>query len=91
MSPSKQQTSTIRVECHAGHRAEELPRRFFMGQKEIQVDEIIDRWLDPAYRYFKLRGDDGAIYILRYATASDGWELVLFDSGTRDETRLSST
>jgi hypothetical protein len=84
-------TTTIRVECHAGHRAEESPRRFFLGKREINVSEIIDRWLDPAHSYFKLRGDDGGIYVLRYDRASDCWEMILFDSGTREDTRLSST
>ena len=55
------------------------------------VTEVIDRWLDPTHRYFKLHGDDGGIYLVRNNTATDQWELTLFDSGTRDETRLSST
>jgi hypothetical protein len=84
-------TTAVRVECHAGHRAEESPRRFFIGKRAIGVIEIIDRWLDPNYRYFKLRGDDDGIYILRYDSHTDTWEMTLFDSGTRDETRLSST
>jgi hypothetical protein len=81
----------IRVECYAGHRADVAPQRFFIGQRGIEVSEIIDRWLDPAHSYFKLRGDDGGIYILRHDQASDAWEMTLFDSGTRLETRLSST
>ena len=81
----------IRVECYAGHRADVAPVRFFIGQRAIEVSEIIDRWLDPAHSYFKLRGDDGGIYILRHDQAADGWEMILFDSGTRLETRLSST
>jgi hypothetical protein len=84
-------TATLRVECYAGHRAEESPRRFFIGTRAIEVIEIIDRWLDPAHSYFKVRGDDGGIYILRYDPDSDTWEMTLFDSGTRDVTRLSST
>ncbi len=82
---------SIRVECYAGHQADESPRRFFIGRRPIVVSEIVDRWLEPAHSYFKLRGDDGGIYILRHDQASDTWELILFDSGTRDETRLSST
>ena len=81
----------IHVECYAGHRADVAPVRFFIGQRAIEVSEIIDRWLDPAHSYFKLRGDDGGIYILRHDQAADAWEMILFDSGTRLETRLSST
>ena len=82
---------SIRVECDAGHGADAAPQRFFIAQRAIVVREIVDRWLEPAHSYFKLRGDDSGIYILRHDEASDVWELILFDSGTRDETRLSST
>lgn len=91
MAGDKQRTVTIRVECHAGYRAEESPRRFFIGQRKIEVLEILDRWLDPVHSYYKLRGDDDGIYILRYDREPDVWEMIMFDSGTREETRLSST
>jgi hypothetical protein len=87
----KEETTTIRVECYAGHRAEESPRRFFLGQREIRVSEIIDRWLDPDYSYFKVRADDGDIYILRYDRIADTWQMTLFSSGTHNDTCLSST
>jgi len=88
---NEEETAAVRVECYAGHRAEESPRRFYIGKREIKVVEIIDRWLDPAHSHFKVRGDDSGIYILRYDQDSDSWEMILFNSGTRDETRLSST
>jgi hypothetical protein len=81
--------SFLRVECYAGHRADAEPRRLHIGRREILVTEIIDRWLDPRHRYFKLRGDDGGIYLLRQDTIEDRWELNPYTR--RDETRLSST
>ena len=84
-------TANLRVECYAGHRGEEAPRRFFLGARAVEVTEVVDRWLAPACQYFKVRGDDGGVYILRHDTAKDFWEMTLFDSGTRAETRLSST
>jgi hypothetical protein len=81
----------LRVECSAGYRGEESPRRFHVGERAVEVSEILDRWLDPAHRYFKLRGDDGGIYILRHDQASGVWELILFDSGAHPPSRLSST
>ncbi len=69
----------IRVECYAGHRGEETPRRFFLGSRPVEVIEVVDRWLAPAYRYFKVRGDDDAIYILRHDVAMGRWELTMFD------------
>ena len=84
-------TSSLRVECYAGHRADVTPVRFHIGVRAVEVHEVVDRWLDPAHSYFKLRGSDGGIYILRHNQATDVWEITLFDSGTRPETRLSST
>jgi hypothetical protein len=88
---SANESTAIRVECYAGYRADENPRRFFIGKREVNVTEIIDRWLEPTYGYFKVRGEDGGIYILRHDLNNETWEMTLFDSGTRDETRLSST
>ena len=85
------QSPQIRVECYAGHRADVEPRRFFIGEREITISEIIDRWLDPSHRYFKVRGDDDGIYILRHDVSRDTWEMTLYDSGMCDDTRLSST
>lgn len=64
----------LRVERYAGHRADTEPRRLHVGQREVSVMEILDRWLDPRHRYFKLRGDDG-IYMLRHDTIEDRWEM----------------
>jgi hypothetical protein len=83
--------TALRVECYAGHRADSEPRRFCLGRRQIAVTEILDRWLDPRHRYFKLRGDDGGVYLLRHDSVRDRWQLTLYDSGRRDDTRLSST
>ena len=74
--------SVIRVECYAGYRGEEAPRRFFLGETKVEVSEVIDRWLAPNHRYFKVRGDDGDLYILRQDVESQCWELTLFDGGS---------
>jgi hypothetical protein len=85
------QSGEVRVECYAGHRAEEEPRRLHLGTREIAITEILDRWLDPGHRYFKVRGDDGGVYLLRHEVADDRWDMILFDSGRHDDSRLSST
>jgi len=43
----------------------------------------MDQWLDPDHRYFKVRGEDGALYILRHDVAADIWELVMFERAGR--------
>jgi len=65
----------ISVQCYAGYRGEEEPRAFALGERRLGVEEILDRWLGPDHRYFKVSADDGCAYILRHDTASDTWEL----------------
>ena len=57
----------IRVECYSGHKADERPVRFFLGERDYQVLEIQDQWYGPESIYFKVRADDGNFYILRNA------------------------
>jgi hypothetical protein len=66
----------LRVECYAGHRGEETPRRFDLGGRRVEVLEVVDRWYGSDHRYFKVRGDDGGIYLLRHDEPADSWELV---------------
>jgi hypothetical protein len=65
----------IRVVCYTGYRGEQEPRRFWLGERALDVQEIVDRWLHPEHRYFKVRADDGREYVLRYDQADDAWEL----------------
>jgi hypothetical protein len=68
----------LQVECYSGYRGEETPRRFVLGENHIRVDRILDRWLSPDHRYFKLLGDDGAVYILRHDMRQLSWELTFY-------------
>lgn len=49
-----------------------------MGRNRIAVVRVLDRWLSPDHRYFKVLGDDGATYILRHDTRFQRWELTLY-------------
>lgn len=68
----------LHVECYSGCRGEETPRRFRLGGRLIEVAAVLDRWLGPDHRYFKVRGDDDAIYILRRDEVKGMWELTFF-------------
>ena len=70
----------IIVQCHAGYRGEEEPRRMHLGDRSLEVIEVLDRWLAPDHRYFKVRADDGAVYILRHDPVTDGWALTYWSS-----------
>jgi hypothetical protein len=77
MSPGP--TIDVRVACHAGYRGEETPQRFTFDGRTIEVVEVLDAWLAPDHRYFKIRGDNGACYILRNDVMTGRWELTTFD------------
>lgn len=68
----------IRVECYAGHRGEETPRRFHLGDAVIEVDDVVDQWLEFDHRYFKVRGRDN-VYILRHDVERNVWDITMYD------------
>jgi hypothetical protein len=74
----ERQLLRIDVECYAGHRGEQTPRTLIFGDRRIAVAEVLDAWLAPDYRYFKLRGADGDTYLVRHDERSATWELTMF-------------
>ena len=45
----------IAVQCQAGYRGEEEPRAFVLGETRFPVLEVLDRWIAPDHRYFKVK------------------------------------
>ena len=68
----------IRVECYAGYRGEQEPRAFWLGERRITAVEILDRWMATDHRYFKIRANDGHVYILRRDEVKGEWTLGAF-------------
>lgn len=56
-----------------------MPRAFLVGDRRIEVLEVLDCWPGRDHGYFKVRGEDGGLYILRYDAPADGWEMTLFE------------
>ena len=72
----------IEVECYAGAKADESPRRFRWEGRFIEVGEVLDRWHQvesrpewPRADYFKVRGGDGREYLLKHDLESYEWFL----------------
>jgi len=58
--------TSIEVECYAGVKADETPRRFTLNEHTIEVGEVLDRWYQiesqpewPRADYFKVRVVNG--------------------------------
>ena len=66
----------VRVECYAGYRGEQEPRRFTASGVTVEVVEVVDRWQGPDHRYFKVEGSDGAVHLLRHDEVADMWERI---------------
>ena len=75
MTPMK-----LTVECYSSHKADERPIRFNLDRKEYQVEAVLDQWYDPEHIFYKVRADDGNLYILRQETSTPegAWDLVSF-------------
>ena len=65
----------VRVQCYSGAKANERPLRFELDGEDHTVDEIIEQWYGPEHAFFKVRADDGNIYVLRHSPATDDWSL----------------
>lgn len=81
----------LRVICYAGYRGEETPQRFLLGERAVDVLEVLDRWTAPDHRYFKCRGSDGDIYILRHDFVGHRWELTMYERGGREAADVDPT
>ena len=69
----------VSVDTSVGHGDVVMPRRFRLGGREIDVADNLDQWPGSGYCYFKLRGGDGNLYILRLDQGSGEWELTMFE------------
>jgi uncharacterized protein (UPF0128 family) len=71
---------TLEVDCYAGRKADERPVRFRLDGKEYMVEELLDQWYGPQDVFYKVRADDGNLYILRLQTSGpdNPWDLVSF-------------
>jgi len=69
------------VQTYSGFKADERPVSFSLGERSLQVREIVDRWYDVDHNYYKVLADDGKSYLLRHDLNADAWELVETNAG----------
>ncbi len=70
----------VRVESYSGYKIDQRPLCFYLRDRKYQVEEVLDQWYGPDDTYFRVRAEDGNIYILRHAHAGPegGWTLESF-------------
>jgi hypothetical protein len=74
----------IQVEAYSGYKTNERPVAFIFHGCRMEISEILDRWYEggvesdqPVMDYFKVKAEDGSVFILRYEAESDGWTVIL--------------
>ncbi len=70
--------------------------RFRMGDRIVEVVEVLDRWQGKDADHFKVAGDDGHTYVLKRACSPEAdWEMVSFthrdSQGTSPDVRTATT
>lgn len=67
----------ITVECYSGYKGSERPLRFRAEGKEYIVKEIAGQWRGPDGMFFRVKANDGNLYILRLemTTGAETWTL----------------
>ena len=73
----------IHVEQHADDHGMPMPLKLHFGEYQVDVLEVLDQWYGPDYRYIKVRGCDGGLYILRFDEPHAEWALTMFISDAR--------
>lgn len=74
----------IQVECHAGYKADEYPRKFTWDHIEFEITEILDRWYEgyasstePTIHYFRVKTHLKGSFLLKHEIKNDRWFLVV--------------
>jgi hypothetical protein len=72
----------IQVECYAGAKADETPRRFTVEDHDLQIAKVLDHWYQveskpewPRANYFKVLAAGEREYLHKHDLEADEWFL----------------
>jgi hypothetical protein len=69
----------MRIRVDGRHGSESaVPSRFVLGDHTVEIDDLLDRWYGEAFDYFRVRGRDGHLYVLKHVHDDGRWELSSF-------------
>jgi hypothetical protein len=63
----------VLVTCYSGQTYAERPVSLIWGGFEHKVKQIEKEWQEPGARLFKVRIEDGRLFILSYNERGDEW------------------
>src|SRR5262245_4653587 len=65
----------IHVDEYSGYRANQRPRSFSFDERLYKIAAVLDQWCEPSATYFKVKTEEGKVYLLRYDRQADEWTL----------------
>ncbi len=71
----------VRVIAYSGYRGEETPKKFILHGKQMEVVEILSRWIEEGSvnratkRFFRVKGSEGSIHRIYYDDGKLEWFL----------------
>jgi hypothetical protein len=64
------------VECHSGYLYAQRPTLFYwQGEKKL-VEAVLDQWLTPTHRSFRVITPDQQIFELHFQLDIEDWEVI---------------
>ena len=77
-SALREHAMQVQVETYVDEGGAEKLRRFRLDSRVVEVADNIDQWCGADYRYVKVKGSDGNVYILRHNEIRAEWELTMY-------------
>ena len=65
----------IKVTAYSGYKVNERPLHFVLEGRRVDVEEVQDRWYGRDDDFFKVLGNDGRVYLIKWNRALDAWGL----------------
>ena len=74
---SEENNPPVTVQCYAGYKGTQRPQKFSLAKQWLDVTEILKEWREPDAVFFRVRADDGKLYVLchRREGVTDEWTL----------------
>ncbi len=70
----------MRVECYAGYRGDERPVAFWADTERIAIEAVLETWMTEDGTYFRVRGADQSVTVLRRNDRHGCWERIDYQS-----------
>lgn len=77
----------VQVETFVDEGGVEKLRRFYLNGRQVEVGENLDQWHGADYRYFKVRGSEGDVYILYLDVLRTQWALTMYQRSQSPDSR----